>query len=227
MEVRGRGQVQGHAGERGGEVRPVIEVEPAQVVLVGLALSAVLAGDEPGHRFEHFRGAHDRPRLELPGGDRALARGARHPHEVLGRILELGDVAERARAGDHDVGGHGDGEHRVGRNRLCRRHDDVASDQREVDQLEGDDRGSGWHGVDAVAAFAVGHRGEHRVAALDVDDHARQHAAGFVHHATRDRAAWLRPCGGQRCDQHQGTRRHESRELGHAPIVRAPEQRCT
>ena len=67
------------------EVGAVIEVEAAQVVLVRLALAAVLADDDARHGFEHFAGAHDRPRVELPRRDRALARRLRDADEVLGR----------------------------------------------------------------------------------------------------------------------------------------------
>ena len=58
----------------------------------------------PGHRFEHLAGAHDRPRVELPGGDRALAGRLRDADQVLGRVLDVGEVGERALAGDGDVG---------------------------------------------------------------------------------------------------------------------------
>ena len=73
MAVAVRRHVHRHARDRGCEVGPVIEVEAAQVVLVGLALAAVLADDDTRDGFEDFAGAHDRARVELPRGDRALA----------------------------------------------------------------------------------------------------------------------------------------------------------
>ena len=63
MAVGVRRHVDRHAGDRRREVGAVIEVEAAQVVLVGLALAAVLADDDARHGLEHFAGAHDRPRV--------------------------------------------------------------------------------------------------------------------------------------------------------------------
>ena len=73
VAVAVRRHVHRHASDRRREVGAVIEVEAAQVVLVGLALAAVLADDDARDGFEDFAGPHDRPRVELPRGDRALA----------------------------------------------------------------------------------------------------------------------------------------------------------
>ena len=89
-------QVDRHAGNRCREVRPVIEVEPAEVVLIRLAFAAVLADDDAGHGFEDFARAHHRPRVELSAGNCALARGLRDAEEVLrgiGRIRQVGEGA--------------------------------------------------------------------------------------------------------------------------------------
>jgi hypothetical protein len=45
-----------HAVHRGAQVGAVIEVEAAQVELIGLALAAMLADDQARHRFQHFAG---------------------------------------------------------------------------------------------------------------------------------------------------------------------------
>ena len=62
-----------NARHRGGEVRSMIEVEAAQVELIGLPLTTVLADHDAGDGFEDFAGAHDRPHGELARRDRALA----------------------------------------------------------------------------------------------------------------------------------------------------------
>jgi hypothetical protein len=66
-----------HAVERDIDIGAVIEVEAAQEILVGLALAAVLRGDQSRHDLEHF--ADPRPRLlfDLFPGDSSLRRGIR------------------------------------------------------------------------------------------------------------------------------------------------------
>ena len=96
MRVRAGRRVDRHAGDRRREVRAVIEVEAAQVVLIRLALATVLAHDEARHRFEDFAGAHDRTLVELRRGDGALARRRRDAHEVCGRVFDIGDIAKRS-----------------------------------------------------------------------------------------------------------------------------------
>jgi hypothetical protein len=54
-----------HAVHRGPEVGAVVEVEAAQVELVGLAFAAMLADDQAGNGFEHFAGPVHRACLEL------------------------------------------------------------------------------------------------------------------------------------------------------------------
>ena len=73
VAVAVRRHVHRHPRDRRREVGAVIEVEAAQVVLVGLALAAVLADDDARYGFEDFAGAHDRPCIELARRDRALA----------------------------------------------------------------------------------------------------------------------------------------------------------
>ena len=124
VAVAVRRHVHRHAGHRGGEVGAVIEVEPAQVVLVGLAFAAVLADDHARDGLEHLGRAHHRTGVELAGGDRALAGRLGDPDQVLGRPLDVGEVGERGLAGDGDVGGERQREHGVaahGRPRAARR----------------------------------------------------------------------------------------------------------
>src|SRR5262249_61846489 len=54
-----RRHVHRHSGYRLREVGTVIEVESAQVVLIGFALAAVLGDHDAGDGLEHFAGAHE------------------------------------------------------------------------------------------------------------------------------------------------------------------------
>jgi hypothetical protein len=62
--VRVRRHVDRHAVDPGREVGAVVEVEAAQVVLVGLAVAAVLRDDDAGNEFEHLGGPQRRPALD-------------------------------------------------------------------------------------------------------------------------------------------------------------------
>ena len=82
LPVGVRDEVDGHAVHRRREIRAVIEVEAAQVILVGLPLAAVLRDDQSGHGLEDFAGADDRPRAELLLADMALGGGGRDADEI-------------------------------------------------------------------------------------------------------------------------------------------------
>jgi hypothetical protein len=64
-----------HAVDVGREVGPVIEVEAAQEVLVGLAAARMLRGDHPRYRLQQFGGAQQRSHEQVAAADRPLARG--------------------------------------------------------------------------------------------------------------------------------------------------------
>jgi hypothetical protein len=77
LAVRMRGHVHGHAVDAGGEIGAVIEIEPAQEVLVRLAAAAVLSDDQPGHDFEQLARAQHGAQVELFRGrdtDRCRSR---------------------------------------------------------------------------------------------------------------------------------------------------------
>ena len=65
LAVRVRRHVDRRAGDGHREVAAVIEVEPAQEVLVGFPLAAVLRDDHAGHGLEHLGLAHERAHVEL------------------------------------------------------------------------------------------------------------------------------------------------------------------
>ena len=55
-----RRHVDRDAGDRAREIGPVVELEAAQIVLVGLPLAAVLADHEPRNILEHLSRPQDR-----------------------------------------------------------------------------------------------------------------------------------------------------------------------
>ena len=177
--VRAGRLVHRHAGKVGGEVGAVIEIEAAQVVLVRLALAAVLAGDEPRHGFENLAGAHDGARLELLGGDGAFAGRGGDAHQVVARVLQVGDVAERPAAGDDHVGGQAQGQDRVV-TVLAVRHLHVPAERGEVHQSERQARRSFGHALDAPGAGVIGDGVELKRAGLYGDGNTGKHAPGLV-----------------------------------------------
>ena len=52
--------------------------------------------------------------LELRRGDGALTRGGGDAHEILGRVLDVDDVAEGAGPGDDDIGVERESQHVLG-----------------------------------------------------------------------------------------------------------------
>ena len=119
------------------EVGAVIEVEAAQVVLVGLALAAVLADDDAGHGLEHLAGPRHRARASSwRDGDCALARGLRHADEVLRRTLRRSARFANVRIPGHrDVGAQGQVEDDV-RARAGSGQVDIPTGGREIDSAQ-------------------------------------------------------------------------------------------
>ena len=67
----------------GGEVRAVIEVEPAEEVLVRLAAAGVLRRDQAGYDFEQFRHSQQWSHRQIGAADRAFARRIRGTDQSL------------------------------------------------------------------------------------------------------------------------------------------------
>jgi hypothetical protein len=65
-------------------IRPVIEIEAAQIILTGLAFAAVLADDHAGNRLKDIPGTHDRARANLPCGGQTLRREFATPTRFRG-----------------------------------------------------------------------------------------------------------------------------------------------
>jgi len=72
-----RAQVHRHAVDERREVRAVVEVEPAQEILVRLAAAGVLCRDHARHVFDQVPGSQLRSRRELLAPDHALRRADR------------------------------------------------------------------------------------------------------------------------------------------------------
>src|SRR5207245_10154668 len=75
LAVRVRSQVDRHALDRREEVGAVVEVEPAQEVLVCLSRAAVLRDDESRYELEHLAPPEDGPLLDELAPDLACACG--------------------------------------------------------------------------------------------------------------------------------------------------------
>ena len=89
LAMRVRSHVDRHAGHRGGEIRPMVEVEAAQEVLVGFAVTAVLRDDQAGHSLQQF---------SRPQQGAILQLGARH-------VALVGGFSGRRGGGCRTVGG--------------------------------------------------------------------------------------------------------------------------
>ncbi|MNN52301.1 hypothetical protein D3C81_1669900 [compost metagenome] len=80
--------VDGHLVDRGAQVRAMIEVEAAQVELVGLSLAAMLADDQSRHGFEQFAGPVAGARIELLLRDAARVGRIGHAQLVQARTVD-------------------------------------------------------------------------------------------------------------------------------------------
>ena len=192
VRMRAGRRVHRHAGHRRGEVGPVIEVEAAQVVLIGFALAAVLAHDQAGNGLEHLARAHHRTCIQLGSGDRSLAGSSGDAHEIRRRVLDVRDVSECARPGHDDVGAQRQRQRGVGRDRRAVRDRDRAPKHTEIEKPEGELGGPAGHIVESVCAGLV--RGGRHLARVEhqIDRHARQACASLIEDAPGDPAGRLR-----------------------------------
>jgi hypothetical protein len=189
MKVCLRWQVDRHACNHGGKVRAVIEVETSEVVLIRFALATVLAGNQTGHCFEHLRGPHDRPCLQLFGRDRSLTGGTRHADQILCGVLQVRYVAKRPRPCHDDVGRQRKSEYRIGRHRLSGDDVQCPPDDGEVDQLERQFRRSCWDVLDAIVTRPIGYSGGLHAIAVQVDGHTWENPPRLIGDAADNRAA--------------------------------------
>ena len=102
--------------------------------MTGFAFPAVLRDDDPRHRLEHLAVTHQGPLLELLRRDGALARRLGDPHEVLCRVLDVGEIGEGSLGGHGHIGVQREVQHDIDARRPATRHDDLATRGGEVDQ---------------------------------------------------------------------------------------------
>ena len=197
-----RRRVHRHTGDAGGKVGAVVEVEAAQVILVRLALSAMLARDESGYCLEHRSRSEDRTRLELPCGDGSLSRRRRDADQVLGRVLDVDEAPEGGTAGDDDVGAQREAQHGIRRRAPSSVHEHFTFDEREVDQSEGKLHSARWQPFESIAAGVVGEGRQFSLRVMEMDVDSRQTNPGLVQHASDQGAGRL---GGRRyCEDRDG-----------------------
>jgi hypothetical protein len=175
-----RRQVHRHTGNRRREVRAVIEVETSQVVLIGFALSTVLADDDAWNCLEYLAVPHDRPRVELACCDRALRCRLRDADQVLGRVFGIAEVRKRRLACDRDICTEGEVQDHV-RSRTSRRYIDVLAGRREVDQGKSQLMPARRH-FKAIASLTIccGPRLHRALGGPQLNRHAGQGPGGFV-----------------------------------------------
>jgi len=91
--VRVRRHVDRDTVDRGREIGPMIELETAQVILVGLAFPAVLTDDQTGDLFKDLARAEQRTIGDLLCVDGARGRGRSGSDEV-GRAPRRGNTPD-------------------------------------------------------------------------------------------------------------------------------------
>ena len=136
----------------------MIQVEAAQVVLVRLPLSTVLAYDETRYRFEDFAGAHERTLVQLRGRDGTLTCRFRDADEVRCRVLYVGDVAKCLGARHDDVRAERQRQHDVRVDSGSGRDAGGPSQDAEVQEAERQLGTARWHRVESVGSVVVRHR---------------------------------------------------------------------
>lgn len=94
LPVRMGRHIDRDAGNVSREVRPVIEIEATQEILVRLAVTRVLGNDQPGHHLEHFARPLQRNGRQTLAGNDPLTAGDSQTFKVfrLGTNLDGGQL---------------------------------------------------------------------------------------------------------------------------------------
>jgi hypothetical protein len=166
----------------------MIEVDPSQVVLIGLAFAAVLADHHARHGLERFARTPDRPTFELRRGNGALTRGGSNAHQILGRILHVDDVAEGTGRSDHDVRVERQSQHVVGRDGVSAADPNQAPEHTEIEQSKCELRLACRHCVKAIQTFSIRRRRQLGVFCDQIDRHTGKNGASLIEYATGDAA---------------------------------------
>ena len=117
LAVGVRGHVDRHALDPGLEVGAVVEIEAADEILVGLAVTRVLGDDHAGHGLEQLAFAGDRAAPQVRRADPALRGRAGDPDQIVGAAGdgERIELHHRGPEPDRYVGPAGGERDRVGR----------------------------------------------------------------------------------------------------------------
>ena len=105
--------VDGHFVDGGAQVGAVIEVETAQVKLVGLAFAAMLADDQSRHRFEQFAGTVVGARFQLLLRDAAGIGRIGHAQLVHARAIDQHALEDIVGVGEYRAEEGGEQERQV------------------------------------------------------------------------------------------------------------------
>ena len=98
LAVRVRRQIDRHVVDEDRQIRAVIEIIAAQVILIGLAAVGVHDHGEAGHSFENLAGPRHRAGVDILPGHRHLTRhGGRHSG-AAGNVRRAGDIRRRRRS---------------------------------------------------------------------------------------------------------------------------------
>ena len=101
--MRVRPHIDRHAVHAGREIGAVVEVEAAQVILVGLARAAVLRDDHAGNGLDDFARPEQRAQRELLVADHALVGGSGDADEAVFPALHQNFGQSRRRVGGRVV----------------------------------------------------------------------------------------------------------------------------
>jgi hypothetical protein len=176
--------------------------------LVGLSFTAVLTDDQAGDRLEHLACPHHGAGFELRRGDGALARCGGDADQVLCRVLDVGDIPERARARDKDVRAQHQGQDRVGLRRAASDDHDRAPQDTEIQQPVGKLSLAGRHGLEPVGSRGVSAGRDLFGVHHQLDGHGGKRGAGLIDDMPADPSvrlgAGVRSCERKNCRDEQG-----------------------
>ena len=148
----------------------------------------MLADDQTRDRFEDFTSAHHRARIQLRGRHRALARRAGDPDQARHRVLDVGDIAKRVRAGDDDVSAQRQRQHGVGIHGDATADGDRTSQHAEVEEAVCELGVARRHILETVTADVVGNG--RQLHAVDDEDEINRDAGkrrpGLIENAAAD-----------------------------------------
>ena len=190
LAVRVRRHVDWRTCDGHREVAAVIEIEPAQEVLIGFSLTAVLRDDHARHSLEHLGLPHERTDVELLCGDRALARRRGDADEILGGIFHVREVGERALAHDDDFGVERQMHDLVVGDDLSSAHLEVfVVHGGEVDETHRELIRARWNILEVVVALPVSHDLAWLAATQQLHGDARKRSTCFISDAPFDVSA--------------------------------------